>query len=228
MATGGHPTTPDKRSSELTARYSETAQGPFSPDNPADTLRVVADCDRNHRLTSPASSSPTATPLPARSEPTRWRPGSKWSSPRPGRAPASTPSPRAEGSTPRIWPTIPARVSFGPEAAKVELRSALALRLSDDASRGAALILYGPLPPSLRGFGRAKGVILAAMASWPSPRPRPTQERRAETIQAALATPGDDCLSQGDPDGARTHQRRRGLRPSCAERPITSTPESAT
>src|SRR6202011_3452995 len=43
MATVEHPITPDDRSSELTASFSETAQALFSAGNPADTLRAVVD-----------------------------------------------------------------------------------------------------------------------------------------------------------------------------------------
>ncbi len=57
----------------------------------------------------------------------------------------------------------PRWVSFGPEAAKAAVRSALALRLSDDASRGAALILYTRHPWAFGALDRAKGVILAAI-----------------------------------------------------------------
>ena len=43
MTIGEHPVTPDDRSSELTASFSETAQALFSAGNPADTLRAVVD-----------------------------------------------------------------------------------------------------------------------------------------------------------------------------------------
>jgi GAF domain len=46
---------------------------------------------------------------------------------------------------------------FGPEAAAAGVRSALAIRLSDDGARGAALCLYGRYPRAFGSLDRAKG-----------------------------------------------------------------------
>ena len=82
----------------------------------------------------------------------------------------------------------PRWVSFGPDAAKAGVRSALALRLSDDASRGAALILYAHYPRAFGALDRAKGVILAAMAGLALTAAEAHEDEIRDTIQGALAT----------------------------------------
>ncbi len=77
---------------------------------------------------------------------------------------------------------------FGPEAARAGLRSSLGLRLSDDPSRGAALILYARYPQAFGALDRAKGVILAAMGGLALSAAEAHEDEARETIQAALAT----------------------------------------
>jgi hypothetical protein len=82
----------------------------------------------------------------------------------------------------------PRWVSLGPEAAKAGVRSALALRLSDDASRGAALSLYARYPRAFGALDRAKGVILAAMAGLALSAAEAHDYEVRDTLQAALTT----------------------------------------
>jgi ANTAR domain len=57
----------------------------------------------------------------------------------------------------------------------------------DDASRGAALILYARDPRSFGALDRAKGVILAAMGGLALSAAEAHEDEARETIQAALA-----------------------------------------
>ena len=98
------------------------------------------------------------------------------------------PSLKAERRTPSDLADDPRWVAFGPEAARAGVRSALALRLSDDASRGAALILYARYPQAFGALDRAKGVILAAMAGLALSAAEAHEDEDRDTIQAALAT----------------------------------------
>jgi hypothetical protein len=77
---------------------------------------------------------------------------------------------------------------FGPEAAASGVRSALALRLSDEASRQAALVLYARYPLAFGALDRAKGVILAAIAGLALAAAEAHEDEARDTIQNALAT----------------------------------------
>ena len=190
MTTGEHPAIPDDRSSELTASFSETAQALFSAGNPADTLRAVVDlavetidgCDfasifvlDGNTLTIPVGTDSVAA-------------GADLAQHRAGEGPGLDVI--AQGGTAYAGDLAddPRWVAFGPEAAKAGVRSALALRLSDDASRGAALILYARYPQAFGALDRAKGVILAAMAGLALSAAEAHEAETRDTIQAALAT----------------------------------------
>jgi len=86
------------------------------------------------------------------------------------------------GDDPR-WP------AFGPEAAALGMRSALALPLASDATVG-ALVLYARLPDAFGVMDRARGLLLASMAGFALAiaRDHENEERRAENLQAALVT----------------------------------------
>src|ERR1700760_2081669 len=164
MTTGEHPVTPDDRSTELTASLSETARALFSAGSPADTLRAVVDlavetidgCDfasifvlDGNTLTLPVGTGSVGAEADLVQH-------------RSGEGPALDAI--AQGGTVYAEDLAddPRWVSFGPEATRAGVRSALALRLSDE-SRGAALVLYGRDPGAFGALDRAKGVILAAM-----------------------------------------------------------------
>ncbi len=190
MATVEHFSTPDDRSSELTASFSETAQVLFAAVNPADTLRAVVDlavetidgCDfasifvlDGNSVTSPVGTDSVAADVDVVQHQAGEGPGLEAIT-RGGTIYADDLADDAR------W------ASFGPEAAKAGVRSALAIRLSDDASRGAALSLYARYPRAFGALDRAKGVILAAMAGLALSAAEAHAEEARDTIQAALAT----------------------------------------
>ncbi len=190
MTTGEHPVIPDDRSSELTASFSETAQALFSAGNPADTLRAVVDlavetidgCDfasifvlDGNTLTIPVGTDSVAA-------------GADMVQHRAGEGPGLDAIARGGTVYAEDLADDPRWVSFGPEAAKAGVRSALALRLSDDASRGAALILYARYPQAFGALDRAKGVILAAMGGLALSAAEAHEDEARNTIEAALAT----------------------------------------
>lgn len=78
---------------------------------------------------------------------------------------------------------------FGPQAASAGIRSALALRLTADGTVG-ALNLYAHCPQAFGVVGRAKGLILAALAgvAFAAAQSRADQERREHNLQGALTT----------------------------------------
>jgi GAF domain-containing protein len=190
MTTGEHPISPDDRSSELTASFSETAQALFTAGNPADTLRAVVDlavetidgCDFASIFVVDTNSA--ATPVGTDSVAA----GVDVVQHRAGEGPAFDAI--NQGGTVYVEDLAddPRWVSFGPGAAQAGVRSALALRLSDDASRGAALILYARYPRAFGALDRAKGVILAAMAGLALSAAEAHQDEVRDSIQGALAT----------------------------------------
>jgi len=78
---------------------------------------------------------------------------------------------------------------FGPTAAALGIRSALALPLASDATVG-VLNLYSRLPDAFGVMDRARGLLLASMAGFALAiaRGHEHEERRAENLQAALVT----------------------------------------
>jgi hypothetical protein len=86
------------------------------------------------------------------------------------------------GDDPR-WP------AFGPTAAELGVRSALALPLAGSATVG-ALILYARLPDAFGVMDRARGLLLASVAGFALAvaRDHESEDRRAENLQAALVT----------------------------------------
>jgi len=78
---------------------------------------------------------------------------------------------------------------FGPPASAAGIRSVLALPLTTDGSLG-ALNLYARFPAAFGVVDRAKGVILASLAGLAvsAARSHEDEERRAENLNAALAT----------------------------------------
>ena len=190
MTTGEHPTSADDRSSELTASFSETAQALFSAGNPADTLRAVVDlavetidgCDFASIFVIDANTA--TTPVGTDSVAA----GVDVVQHQAGEGPGLDAINQGGTVYAEDLADDPRWVSFGPDAAKAGVRSALALRLSDDASRGAALILYAHYPRAFGALDRAKGVILAAMAGLALTAAEAHEDEMRDTIQAALAT----------------------------------------
>lgn len=86
------------------------------------------------------------------------------------------------GEDPR-WPR------FSPQAAAAGIRSVYAVPLSVDSPVG-ALNLYAPLPGAFGVVDRARGVLLAALASLAvsSAQSREDEERQADNLRAALVT----------------------------------------
>jgi ANTAR domain/GAF domain len=188
MAPVEHPSTPD--GSELIASFSETAQALFSAGNPTNTLRAVVDlavqtidgCDfasifvlDGITLTTPLGTDSVAAGVDVVQHQTGEGPG----------VDAIT-----KGGTlyAEDLADDPRWVSFGPDAAALGVRSALALRLSDDANRGAALSLYGRFPRAFGALDRAKAVILAAIAGLAVAASEAHEDEVRNTIQAAMAT----------------------------------------
>jgi len=190
MATGENPVTPDDPSSELTASFSETAQTLFSAGNPADTLRALVylavdtidGCDFASIFVLDGSTLTTAVGTDSVAA------GADLAQHQAGEGPGLDAITQGGTVYAEDLADDPRWVSFGPEAAKAGVRSALALRLSDDASRGAALILYARYPQAFGALDRAKGVILASMAGLALSAAEAHQEEARDTIQAALAT----------------------------------------
>jgi ANTAR domain/GAF domain len=188
MARVEHPSTPDD--SELIASFSETAQALFSAGDPSDTLRAVVDlavqtidgCDfasifvlDGNTLTRPVGTDSVAAGVDMIQHQAGEGPGLD----------AIT-----EGGTlyAEDLADDPRWVSFGPDAAALGVRSALALRLSDDPTRGAALSLYARYPQAFGALDRAKAVILAAMAGLALSAAEAHQDQARNTIQAAMDT----------------------------------------
>jgi hypothetical protein len=86
------------------------------------------------------------------------------------------------GADPR-WP------AFGPLAAAKGMRSLLALPMAADGTLG-AINLYARYPQAFGVIDRARGLLLAAMASFVSStaRSHEDEERRAANLHAALVT----------------------------------------
>jgi GAF domain-containing protein len=185
------PRLPDEHVAELTASFGETAEILFSAGNPAETLQSVVDlavetiegCDfagifvlGEDGVTTPALTDPLVVQIDAAQH-------------RCGEGPCLDAI--AQGGTyyadelvdDSRWPL------FGPEASKVGIRSALALRLSSNGTRG-ALNLYASYPQAFGVVDRAKALILASLAgiALSAAESHANEERRYDELQAALVT----------------------------------------
>ena len=190
MADAEHPPAHDIRTSELTASFSETAQALFSAGSAADTLKAVVDlavetidgCDfasvfvvGGNAVTTPVGTDSVAADVDVAQHQAMQGPGFD--------AVTQGGTVYAEDLGVDVrWG------NFGPEAAKAGVRSALALRLSDDATQAAALSLYGRYPQAFGALDRAKGVILAAMAGLALAAAEAHDDEVRNTLQGALAT----------------------------------------
>jgi len=87
---------------------------------------------------------------------------------------------------------------FGPQAAESGMRSLLALPLATNGSFG-ALNLYARYPAAFGAVDRARGVILASLASFAlsTARSHEDEERRADNLHAALTARGVIGQAQG-------------------------------
>ena len=214
MVSAEHPSTPEDRTSQLTASFTETARGLFSAGSAADTLRAVVDlavetiegCDfasifvvDGDQVTTSAGTDPVAAEVDVAQHHAGEGPGLD----------AIT-----QGGTVYVEELTDDQrwVRFGAEAAAAGVRSALAIRLSGDATRGAALCLYARYPRAFGALDRAKGSSSRRSPAEPSLRPRSTTTRPATLSEAALTTQDDDRPGARDPHGARTHHCRPGLR----------------
>jgi hypothetical protein len=79
-------------------------------------------------------------------------------------------------------------VEFGPAAADAGVRSAVTVRLIDDTGRAAALCLYARYPRAFGALDRAKAVILAAMAGLALSAAEAHDDEARNTLQSALST----------------------------------------
>ncbi len=190
MGSDEHAISPDDRSSELTASFAETAQTLFSAGSPADTVQAVVDlavetiegCDfasifvlDGNALTTPVGTDSVAAEVDLVQH-------------RAGEGPGVDAITQGGTVYAEDLAHDPRWVSFGPGAAKAGVHSALALCLSDDASRVAALILYAQTPRAFGALARAKGVILAAMGGLALAAAEAHEDERRDTIEGALAT----------------------------------------
>jgi hypothetical protein len=188
LATVEHSST--SYDSELIANFSETAQALFSAGNPTDTLRAVVDlavatiegCDfasifvlGGNSLTAPVGTDAVAAGVDVIQH-------------QAGEGPALDAINNGGTLYAEDLADDPRWVSFGPDAAALGVRSALALRLSDEDDRSAALSLYGRFPRAFGALDRAKAVILGAMAGLALSASEAHEDEVRNTIQAAMAT----------------------------------------
>lgn len=175
---------------ELIASFSETAQALFSAGSPTETLRAVVDlavqtidgCDfasvfvlDGNTFTAPIGTDSVAAEVDVFQH-------------QAGEGPGFDAVDKGGTIYAGDLADDPRWVTFGPEAASLGVRSALALRLSDDPDRGAALSLYARYPQAFGALDRAKAVILAAMAGLALSAAEAHQDEVRNTMQAALAT----------------------------------------
>jgi hypothetical protein len=188
MASSEQPSTADD--SELIASFSETAQALFSAGNPTDTLRAVVNlavqtidgCDfasifvqDGNTLTGPVGTDSVAAEVDVIQH-------------RAGEGPGLDAITKGETLYAEDLTDDPRWVCFGPDSAALGVRSALALRLSDDPVRGAALSLYARYPKAFGALDRAKAVILAAMAGLALSAAEAHEDEKRNTLQAAMDT----------------------------------------
>jgi ANTAR domain/GAF domain len=190
MVSAEHPSTPEDRTSQLMASFSETTRALFSAGSAADTLRAVVDlavetidgCDfasifvvDGDQVTTSAGTDPVAAQVAVAQHHAGEAPGLE----------AIT-----QGGTVYVEDLTDDQrwVRFGAEAAAAGVRSALAIRLSDDGTRGAALCLYARYPRAFGALDRAKGVVLAAMAGLALTAAEEHDDEARHNVQAALTT----------------------------------------
>lgn len=178
------------RTSELTASFSETARSLFSAGSAADTLQAVVDlavetidgCDfasvfvlAGDEVTIPAGTDPVVAEVDVAQHRVGEGPGLD--------AITLGGTIYAEDLTyDERW------ARFGPEAATAGVRSALAICLLDEGTRGAALTLYARYPRAFGVLDRAKGVILAAMAGLALTAAEAHDDDVRDSFEAVLST----------------------------------------
>jgi hypothetical protein len=182
--------TAEDRTSELTASFAETARALFAAGSPADTLQAVVDlavetiegCDfasifvlNQDEATTAVGTDPVVADVDVAQHHAGEGPGLDAIN---------------HGGTVYAEDLVNDQrwVRFGPEAAAAGVRSALAMGLSDDGARGAALSLYASYPLAFGVLDRAKGVILAAMAGLALTAAEAHEDEVRDTVQAAMAT----------------------------------------
>jgi ANTAR domain-containing protein/GAF domain-containing protein len=190
MAGAEHPPNPDARISELIVSLSESTQTLFSAGSAADTLKAVVGlavqtvdgCDfasvfvlDENAVTTPVGTDSAAADVDLAQH-------------RAGEGPGLDAITLGTSVYAEDLADDPRWKRFGPEAAAAGVRSALALRLSDDAASGVALCLYARLPEAFGALDRAKGVILATMAGLAVSEAEAHDEEARGTIEGALAT----------------------------------------
>ncbi len=210
MASLEGSSSPDERTPELMAGFLATAQTVFSAGSPADTLKAAVDlavetidgCDFASvfvldwdALTTPVGTDSVAADVDVAQHRAGEGPAFDAVGPGvggPGVGGQGVGAQGVGGEGGRVYAEDladdPRWVSFGPDAVKAGVRSALALRLSEDDARGAALSLYAGYPRAFGALDRAKGVILAAMAGLALSAAEAHENEVRDTIQAALTT----------------------------------------
>ena len=184
------PSTADAATSDLTASFSETARALFAAGSAADTLQAVVNlavetidgCDfasifvlHGDQVTTPAGTDPVVAEVDVAQHQAGEGPGLD----------AIT----HEGTVYAEDLTDDDRWGrFGPQAVAAGVRSALAIRLVDGGTRGAALCLYARYPRAFGVLDRAKAVILAAMAGLALTAAEANDDEVRDTLKAALAT----------------------------------------
>jgi hypothetical protein len=190
MVTTEHLSTPEDRNSELAASFSEAARALFSAGSAVDTLRAVADlavetidgCDYasifvldDGQVITPSGTDPVVAEVDVAQH-------------RAGEGPGLDAINQRGTVYAEDLSDDPRWVRFGPDAVAAGVRSALAICLSDDGTRGAALSLYARYPQAFGVLDRAKGVILAAMAGLALTAAEAHDDEVRDTAQAAMAT----------------------------------------
>jgi hypothetical protein len=189
-----HPPTPDPAtigadpSLELTTSFSETVHAVFSSGGVVDTLQRVVDlavetidgCDfagifvlQGDHVTTPVATDPVVIHIDTLQH-------------QAGQGPCLDAIANRDSIYAVDLADDPRWPRFGPQATRAEIRSALALGLSADGTRG-ALNLYARYPNAFGVIDRAKGLLLAALAAV-ALTSADDQERRTDNLQGALAT----------------------------------------
>ena len=120
----------------------------------------------------------------------------------------------------------PRWVSFGPDAVKAGVRSALALRLSEDDSRGAALSLYAGYPRAFGASGSSQGRNPRGDGGPGPLRGRGPRKRGARHHPGRVTTREMIGQAQGILMEREHISARSGLRQSASRLRSTSTPRS--
>ena len=191
MASTDHPSTAENSTAELAASFSETARALFSAGSTSETLQLVVDlavgtidgCDfagifvlDEETVTTAVHTDPVVVAVDGLQH-------------QAGEGPCLDAINRG-GTFYAGDLTDDTRWGlFGPQATAAGVRSALAFRLSANGTLG-ALNLYARYPQAFGVIDRAKGLILAALASLAiaAAEAHDDQERRADNLQAALVT----------------------------------------